>query len=78
MEIVSEIQRFIELMLNPFSITVCLALMCQYDSVFKDYNHYLKGKPYQSPTLNKVITIQDMYNTKECLDKIFMQEEGVE
>jgi hypothetical protein len=35
---------------------------------------YLNVKPYEPSTLNKVITTQDMYNTNELIEKIFMQE----
>lgn len=36
----------------------------------------LNIKPYESYTLNRLITTQDMYDPTELIQKIFMQEEG--
>lgn len=35
---------------------------------------YLNAKPYEPYTLNRVITTQDMFNTGELIEKIFIQE----
>jgi hypothetical protein len=35
---------------------------------------YLNVKPYEPYTLNKVITAQDMYNTDELIERLFIQE----
>jgi hypothetical protein len=52
--------------------SIIIALSC---SFYEYKTPDLDIQPYESYTVNRIITTQDMYNTTELIEKIFMQEE---
>jgi hypothetical protein len=56
-------------MLAPLKVIIIISASLQTHEPI-----YLNVKPYEPYTLNKVITTQDMYNTNELIEKIFIQE----